>query len=349
MIKITRAAMPKVIVHKVANKFNSGKNAFSDAITHFDEESYDLLKRFLLKPFLSLTQSYRFHHPTDISFHEMQICISDMFDYQNLFIKHSKDIVEHLYKQSNSAQIKTGDVLVVFFEGIQYNDVLTEAVGVFKIENKADFFQTYKEDNAFEVALQKGISTQKIDKGCLILNTADTEGAIVLSVDNNNYDAQYWIKNFLGVKPADDYNAHTKNYLQLCKDFADEVVAPQKGLQAKAEFLGETVDFFKENESINLEDFKTEIFEHSEFEPQFNDFKKHFQTLNDVLIRNKFDVSAKVLKKEKSKLKTEIKLDTNIAIKLDVDAPDAASEYLERGYCEEKKMKFYKVYFNEEK
>jgi len=56
-----------------------------------------------------------------------------------------------------------------------------------------------------------------------------------------------------------------------------------------------------------------------------------------------------VLKKEKSKIKSIIKLDTNIEIKLDVDAPDAASEYLERGYDEEKKMKYYKVYFNEEK
>ena len=46
---------------------------------------------------------------------------------------------------------------------------------------------------------------------------------------------------------------------------------------------------------------------------------------------------------------TSISIDTNINIKLDVDAPDAASEYLERGYDEEKKMKYYKVYFNEEK
>ncbi|MFK8060581.1 MAG: nucleoid-associated protein, partial [Polaribacter sp.] len=82
---------------------------------------------------------------------------------------------------------------------------------------------------------------------------------------------------------------------------------------------------------------------------KFDEYKKHFENLNDVLIRNNFDVSGVVLKKEKSKLKTEIKLDTNINIKLDVDAPEAASEYLERGYDEEKKMKFYKVYFNEEK
>jgi hypothetical protein len=43
--------MPQVIIHKVANKFNSGKNAFSDQTIRFDQESYDLLKNFLLKPF----------------------------------------------------------------------------------------------------------------------------------------------------------------------------------------------------------------------------------------------------------------------------------------------------------
>ena len=80
----------------------------------------------------------------------------------------------------------------------------------------------------------------------------------------------------------------------------------------------------------------------------FEDYKKQYETLNDVLIRNDFSVSPIVLKKQRSKIKTEIKLDTNIQIKLDVDAPDAASEYVEKGYDEEKKMQFYKVYFNEE-
>ena len=47
-------------------------------------------------------------------------------------------------------------------------------------------------------------------------------------------------------------------------------------------------------------------------------------------------------------IKTEIKLDTNIQIKLDVDAPDASAEYLERGYDADKKMHYYKVFFNAE-
>ncbi|WP_159946803.1 nucleoid-associated protein [Polaribacter septentrionalilitoris] len=350
MIKKTRAEITKCILHKVANKFNSGHNVFSEDLIRFDQESYDLMKSFLLKPFGSLTQSYRFTHHADVRLNELNNYATEVFSDETTFIEYSKNFVNHLYEQSNSAQIKTGDVIVVFIEGLEYKDVLTEGIGIFKIENKVDFFQTYLDDNeSWDVVVQKGISTKKIDKGCLILNTSDTEGTVVFSVDNNNYDAQYWIKNFLGVKLADDYNSHTQNYLELCKEFSEEVIKPELGMHEQGNFLANTVDYFKEHEAVDYHNFKDEIFEEDKHKELFDDYKKHFETLNDVLIRNNFDVSGVVLKKEKSKLKTEIKLDTNINIKLDVDAPEAASEYLERGYDEEKKMKYYKVYFNEEK
>jgi hypothetical protein len=350
MIKKTRAEITKCILHKVANKFNSGHNVFSEELIRFDQESYDLIKSFLLKPFGNITQSYRFSHHADVRLNELNNYASEIFKDEGTFIEYSKNIVNHLYEQSNSAQIKTGDVIVVFIEGIEYKDVLTEAIGIFKVENKIDFFQTYLDENeSFDMALSKGISTKKIDKGCLILNATDTEGTVVLSVDNNNYDAQYWIKNFLSVKFADDNNLHTQNYLELCKEFSEEVIKPEFGKQEQGAFLANTVDYFKENEAVDIHQFKDEIFEEDKHKSLFDDYKKHYETLNDVLIRNNFDVSDVVLKKEKSKFKTEIKLDTNIQIKLDVDAPDASSEYLERGYDEEKKMKFYKVYFNEEK
>ena len=349
MIKRTRAEITKCIIHKVANKYNSGQNSFSEAPIRFDEESYNLMVPFLLKPFANLTQSFRFSHHADIRLNEMNNYATNVFKDEETFVENSKNIVNHLYEQSNSAQIKKGDIIVVLIEGIEYQDVLTEAIGVFKVENKLDFFQTYLDADSFDVAVQQGISTKKIDKGCLILNTTDTEGTVVLSVDNNQYDAQYWIKNFLSVKYADDRNQHTQSYLELCKEFSEEVIKPEFGKQEQSQFLANTVDFFKENESVDYHAFKDEMFEEEKQKDMFEDYKKHFETLNDVLIRNNFEVSDVVLKKEKQKIKSIIKLDTNIEIKLDVDAPDAASEYLERGYDEEKKMKFYKVYFNEEK
>ena len=349
MIKRTRAEITKCIIHKVANKYNSGQNSFSEAAIRFDEESYNLMMPFLLKPFANLSQSFRFSHHADIRLNEMNNYASNVFKDEETFIENSKNIVNHLYEQSNSAQIKKGDVIIALIEGIEYEDVLTEAIGVFKVENKVDFFQTYLDDDSFDVAVQQGISTKKIDKGCLILNTSDTEGTVVLSVDNNQYDAQYWIKNFLSVKYADDRNQHTQSYLEMCKEFSEEIIKPEFGKQEQSQFLASTVDYFKENESVDYKDFKDELFEEDKQKDMFEDYKKHFETLNDVLIRNNFEVSDVVLKKEKKKIKSIIKLDTNIEIKLDIDAPDAASEYLERGYDEDKKMKYYKVYFNEEK
>ncbi len=349
MIKRTRAEITKCIIHKVANKYNSGQNVFSENVIRFDEDSYQLMIPFLLKPFVNLSQSFRFSHHADIRLNEINNYATNIFKEESSFVENSKNIVNHLYEQSNSAQIKKGDVIIALIEGIEYQDVLTEAIGIFKVENKTDFFQTYLEDHSFDVAVQQGISTKKIDKGCLILNTTDAEGTVVLSVDNNQYDAQYWIKNFLSVKYADDRNQHTQSYLELCKEFSEEVIKPEFGKQEQSQFLANTVDYFKENESVDYHAFKDEMFEEDKQKNMFDDYKKHFETLNDVLIRNNFEVSDVVLKKEKQKIKSIIKLDTNIEIKLDVDAPDAASEYLERGYDEEKKMHYYKVYFNEEK
>ncbi len=349
MIKRNRASISKFIIHKVGNKFNSATNVFSENELTFDQESYELMIPFLLKPFVNLAQSYRFNHHASIDLNEINSYTTEIFKDENSFVELSKHIVNHLYEQSNSAQIKTGDVLVAIFEDIEYNEVLTNAIGIFKIENKLDFFQTYMDKNSFDVAVQKGISTKKLDKGCLIINTSDADGKVVLSVDANNYDANYWVNHFLNLKSANDNNQHTQNYIEMCKEFSEEIMKEDFGIQEKNKFLAKTVDFFKENEAVNIHDFKDEVFNEQEDQKElFDSYKKQFEEANDVLILNQFVVSDIVVKKQKQKIKTEIKLDTNIQIKLDIDAPDAAIEYLEKGYDEEKKMQFYKVYFNEE-
>jgi hypothetical protein len=348
MISRKNAAISKFIIHKVGNKFNDTKNAFSGKLVDFDEASYDLMLPFLLRPFASVVQSYRFNHHSNIALNEINSYSNQIFNDDDVFIDVSKHIVTHLYEQSNSSQIKTGDVLVVMFEGIEFNEITTNAIGVFKIENKVNFFQTYLENKSYDVLVQKGISSKKVDKGCLILNQSDTEGNIILSVDNNSYDAQYWINHFLKIKYADDANSHTQQYISLCKEFSTEILKTSYGAQEQNTFLAKTIDFFKEHEIVNVEHFKDEIFEDDKHKTLFDDYKKTFEDEQNLLIRNQFDVAERVVTKEKKKIKTDIKLDTNIQIKLDIDAPEAASEYLERGYDEDKKMHYYKVFFNVE-
>ena len=348
MIKRQKASISKLILHKVGNKFNDTKTKFSETCIDFDEATYELMLPYLLKPFTTVGETYRFHHHADIKLNEIHSYSHQIFEDASEFIPVSKHIVNHLFEQSNSAQIKTGDVLICYFENIQFEDVFTDAVGIFKIENKAEFFQTYLEGNSYDILVQKGIQAKKVDKGCLILNTSDAEGNIVLSVDNNSYDAQYWTKHFLNIAYPDDHNQHTKNYIELCREFSKEVLKPHFGGQEQSSFLAKTVDFFKENEVVIMERFKEDVFEEDTHIELFEDYKKTFESENKIVIRNQFDVSEIALKKQKQKIKTEIKLDTHIQIKLDVDAPDASAEYLERGYDEDKKMHFYKVFFNAE-
>lgn len=348
MITRKNASISKFIIHKVGNKFNDTKNAFSEKIVDFDEASYNLMLPFLLRPFGSVVQSYRFNHHANISLNEINSYSKQIFNDDDAFIEVSKHIVTHLYEQSTSANIKTGDVLVVMFEGIEFNEITTNALGIFKIETKVDFFQTYLENNSYDVLVQKGINSKKVDKGCLILNQTDTEGNIILSVDNNSYDAQYWINQFLNIKYADDANNHTQQYIELCKEFSTEILKTSYGAQEQNTFLAKTIDFFKENEVVNIERFKDEVFEEDKHKSLFDNYKKTFEGEQNIVMRNQFDVAEAVVNKEKKKIKTDIKLDTNIQIKLDIDAPEASSEYLERGFDEDKKMYYYKAYFNVE-
>ncbi len=351
MIKKNKAVITKFIIHKVGNKFNDTRNLFSEKPVVFDEDSYQLMLPFLLKSFTNVAESFRFYHHADVNLNEIFTYTKELFSRDTddeKFVEISENIVKHLYEQSNSAQIKTGEVLIAFFEDVEYNEIMTQALGIFKIENKSEFFQTFIEDNSIDVMVQKGINTKKIDKGALIINSSDEEGYVVLSVDHNKYDTQYWQKHFLNVKYADDKNNHTQTYIELCKEFSDEILKPDYGTREKSNFLAKTIDFFKENDTVNIHDFKEFVFEEEQQKELFESYKKDFEKERDVLVRNQFHVSDIVVKKQKKKLKTEIKLDTNIQIKLDIDAPDAAAEYIELGYDEVKKMKYYKVYFNEE-
>ena len=79
MINRKNTSISKFIIHKVGNKHNSTKNAFSEQVVNFDEASYDLMLPFLLRPFGNVVQSYRFNHHADISLNEINTYSSQIF------------------------------------------------------------------------------------------------------------------------------------------------------------------------------------------------------------------------------------------------------------------------------
>ena len=71
MIKRQKASLKACVIHKVGNKFNDTRNAFSDQCVDFDEETYELMLPYLLKSFVSTSESFRFHHHIDVDLNEI--------------------------------------------------------------------------------------------------------------------------------------------------------------------------------------------------------------------------------------------------------------------------------------
>ncbi|WP_139956981.1 nucleoid-associated protein [Flavicella sediminum] len=350
MIQTEETFISQTILHKIGNKHTEIDNFVSNNLLNTeDEDLYKLLFSMSLKPFGKINEFYNFTHSTHLSMNEMYTYCSEVFEDPNNFITNSKYIAQHLFEQSSHPQIKTGDLIVSYFSDIFIKGELVDAIGILKIEKRTAFFQTQKDGKDIFLEIDKGINPGKIDKGCLILNTEKENGFTVLSIDNNNYDATYWKEHFLNITYADDDNAQTKHFLDMCKTFSSTVVKEELGKQEQAEFLSTTVGYFSEKDVVSPKEFEETVFAHNDsIRNAFIEYKELFEDKKQIDFWDEFQVSNSVFESQKRKIKNEIKLDTHIQIKLDLENPASTKEYLEKGFDEEKQMHFYKVYFNNE-
>ncbi|MEG0697414.1 MAG: nucleoid-associated protein, partial [Algoriella sp.] len=187
-----------------------------------------------------------------------------------------------------------------------------------------------------------------IDKACMILDVHKEEGFRVFSIDDKNVESEYWKKSFLEIDLIKDNNYHTKKYMELITDFSNDFLLDKTDKKQQAEFISNSINVLNSNEFVTNEIIEDQVLKPFELIDQFKDYKKDYSENNRVEFVESFEVSVPTLMKESKKIKSEIKLDTKINIKLDLTNPDAAEEYLERGFDEEKKMFYYKVFFNTE-
>ena len=348
MIDFTNAEIEQLVVHKVGNKQREEDNFISEELTSINLELNEMLLQYFSKSFADYTETYHFVHDIEISYNEINGMTKDIFENPDKFYENSIHILKHLYEQSNHPHIKSGELFIVEFADIIYENEDASGIGIFKAENK-DFFIKLSENNK-QIIINKedGINIKKLDKGCIILNTNNDDGYRVLSVDNNNYDAEYWKTNFLGIEYIKDNNFETKNYLNLCQSFSSDVISEKVGKKEQIDFLNQTVKYFDKNEQMNTNNFANSLFENQETKDAFNSFKTQYENENDIEISDDFELSKTVFKKQKRTFKNVIKLDTNISIKLDFNNPESSEKFIEKAFDEKKEMHYYKIYFNKE-
>lgn len=350
MIDLSNIEIQNIVIHKVGNKLKDEGMVISNEVCDIDGDD---LKAALLKYFLSAFKFdtfYRFHHEADLQLNEVYTYANTIFKDNTAFYEQSVHLLKHLYEQQAHPQIKPGEFYVVHFNNMIYDNFEVDAIGLFKSENK-DMYLKVEEtaDSALDVRCDEGINIRKLDKGCLILNYNAAGGFAVGIVDplNKGNEAAYWKDDFLKIEILKDESFMTDAYVRMCADFYDDVIVPatdQFEKKDKLMFLNQTVQYFAQNEQFEEESFAEEVIRDPEYINIFKTYKESYEEMNELPAVTEFPISHTVLKRVKREFKNDIKLDTDIEIKLKSESFD----YLERGYDEERNMYYYKVFFNNE-
>ena len=105
--------------------------------------------------------------------------------------------------------------------------------------------------------------------------------------------------------------------------------------------MNKSVQFFKDKDSFDIDQFTNEVIEQQEVIDSFHQFRDDYQRNMDIEIVDQFDISDTAVKKQARAFKSVIKLDKNFHIYVHGD-----KNLIEQG--EDVKGKFYKVYYTEE-
>lgn len=347
MLAFEAAKLSKLIIHKVGNKLlEDGVTLSTDLVDLSGKQDLEkVLMSYFLSPFKEPV-FYNLHHVSSLDLNEIYSIVNTLFQSTRGFAKKSRDIANILYEYSNHPKIKSGELYVAYFEECVINNEVTDAIGIFKSENKETFLKIFEEDKNYQVGHEDGISIKKLDKGCLILNIDADEGFKVCVLDNQNVnnEAQYWKDEFLKLKPVADNYFQTKNYLSLAKNFVTERLDEEFEISKadQIDYLNRSIDYFKKNEQFNEQDFASSIFEHQSVIKSFKNYKKEFQDEHDLHIVSEFDISTSAVKRQARVFKSVLKLDRNFHIYIHGDR-----DLIEKGVDEDGR-KFYKIYYREE-
>lgn len=351
MIDYSQVLMPGLALHGVGNSHREEGNTISNQLAQLSDELEALLQPYLLRPFLKCTEVYQF--VLDVESPEMNAVyrqVSKIFDTPEDLLGQSIHILNHLYKQSEHPHIKVGELFVARFTTLGFEGEVVDAVGIFKAETKTPFFKFMEPTSdgvtGIELVDDLGVSALKLDKGCIIINTDRETGFRVLTVDANNYDAEYWKRNFLNIERCNDHHWQTKNQIEMVKEFSKVVLAPSNRTEQIA-FVNESVQYMEDNEAWDNDDFGVTVLRNADLQHAFNDYRQQFGQKTGVALEDSFDISVPELQQQKRKYKNQIELDTQIQIRLPFSA-DGTQPHIERGYDEVRGMFFYKVFFMKE-
>lgn len=348
MISFFEASLAELSIHRIGNKSEEEFYVLSEkSIAIRDITLSNLLQQYFLSPYEKVNEIYRFIHPNgDLNLNEAYHFATEIFANGETFHENSKQLAKYLYDVSGHPKIKSGELYVAYFENVQIEGELHDAIGIFKSETKESYLKVFPEQDGFGLSYeQEAININKLDKGCLIFNADQEEGFKVAVIDQRSAEAVYWKDEFLKLKIRNDSFNQTASVLGVYKNFVTEKLDEEFDISKadKIDLLNKSMKYFKEKESFDLDEFSNEVIGNAEGIASFKDYKKNFEEEFDQPIPDSFDISGAAVKKQVRAYKSVLKLDKNFHIYIHGD-----KELIEKGFDDDKSMNYYKVFFREE-
>lgn len=333
-----------LVIHRVGNKAMDEGVHLSKTMAVYPQELTETLANFFLKNFKT-EEYFSFYLEDEEEENRVYEIAKKIFADPTQLLTESTNLANHLYDNSFNPKIKGGELMTTFFYDAIVEGVTTRAIGLFKSENKEKLLKVIPTENAYDVKTEEGINLSKIEKGCIIFDSEEEDGYIVLCIDNGKGDEmRYWSDGFLNLVQRQDEFFETESSLNLCKTYVLEKLPEDFEVQKidQVDILNKSVQFFKENEKMDWTEFKDKVLVDDSLKQSFDDYKTQYEEDYDVELGDNFEIKKNAIKKQARFFKSVIKLDKNFHIYV-----HGNRKMIEQGIDEEGK-KYYKLYYETE-
>jgi 37-kD nucleoid-associated bacterial protein len=352
-IRFTSATATGLVLAKVGHPQRDEPLQTSKEVFKVAEEDQETLAAIFLKPFKNLT-AHRFSHHSSLDQHEMNAYSAAIFAADDGLLEKGCDIAKRLYAKSNHPNIKSGDLCISLIKDIEVDGSLTQGLCILKSESVVPFLSISTRDGDLELHTEQGINPEKIDKGCLIIDHLSQKGYYVLTFDRSGNDSRFWVRDFLGVIPITDSPFLTHKYANMAVAFMEKekkqnpVASDDSPPWDASNAAREAITYFEEKENFSLHEFEEEVLKTPEAKAKFAEHRSEIEKEQGHRLDDTFEISKKDVSKAKKKIRSMMKLDTGVEIRLKPSLAAKPDHVLEHGFDEGKKMKFIKIFFNED-
>lgn len=333
MVEVTDSQLTHYIVHGVEETL-----VFGDEVFPQPEVLLEAAFTQLAFSKIKTEQQYEFFHESNIELNELYMYAKNIFNDESYFLEGSQHIATHLHSVSNHPNINKGDLFIGLFDNCLVGTEKRQVLSIVKIDEKELFLDVKNVQDTMQVTGVDGINVRKINNAAIIVDMGADEAPIVFMRTRKKDDVVYWQERFLKVKVQDE--AYEKTNLAL-QEMRKHILKEENYTNTeKLGLLNKTLDYFRNEEAFQVDDYIETVFEKPEEETRENivNTVKPYETI----------ISEMAIEKAEKNYKRKIKLDENIEIIVNVRDIEEVEQLIKVGQDEDTGRKFYKIYFDEE-